>query len=181
MVLEVSVYHPPCTNPTLCAPGQTPRCSPLPVEEEAPGRASLRGHPRHLPAPAPPGWKEPFSGRRPKARREERSDSFPSLRIPFDRAVQPQRRQDIQLGQQPPRSLGRSRPSKSRLWRDSAIHAEDGYHLFTEKIVNNPQSQSNRQPLYRKYLLTGANSRWTGPGGPSTGPAEAPARIQPSG
>lgn len=74
------------------------------------------------------------------------------------------------LGSCPRDPLVGASPSKSRLWHDSVIHAEDSYHLFTEKNINNPQPQSNGQPLYRKHLLTGANSRWTGPGGAVHGP-----------
>lgn len=108
MVLEVSVYHPPCTNPMLCTPGYRRLDVPLPAEEGVPGRASHHGHPRRLPALPPSSGKEPFSGRLSKVRREG-SDSFPSLRIPFDRAVKPHGRQDIQLKKQPPRSFDRSR------------------------------------------------------------------------
>lgn len=100
----------PCTNPTPCAPGYRRLDVPLSRPRR---KCRAEHHTLSLPDASQPRLhqgKEPLTGPRSKVRREGRSDSFPSLRIPCDRVVKPHGRQDIQLRQLPPRSFGRSQP-----------------------------------------------------------------------
>lgn len=164
----LSPHHSPDINSlAVCSQLGTHGPSSPAEEEMMPVGASNLRRPRALPQPH-----LHLAGRSPSwcnAPRLENSSEMKPFQVqpsPFTNRLTRGIIRPFNTSPNPPICFGRSQPLQIKTLAGFYNPLRRQLPSVYGKNVNNPQSSSNRQPLYFKYLLTDANSQWNGPGVP---------------